>query len=65
MERNKSEGGWWRMKVLFEPYTVSFTLPMIVLHFVLVTFILGACFEIWFVWWFIFRSHALEEGVRI
>jgi len=53
------------MITLFEPYTVSFTLPVIVINFLLITFFLGACFEIWFVWWFIFRSHVLEEGVRI
>lgn len=53
------------MITFFEPYTISFTLPMIVINFLLVTLFLGVCFEVWFVWWFIFRSHALEEGVRV
>lgn len=51
--------------ILFEPYTICFTLPVVLVNFMLIIFILGACSFLYFVWWFIFRSHALEEGVRI
>jgi len=45
------------MITLFEPYTVCFTLPVILVYSLWVVFIFGVCGVLYFVYWFIFKSQ--------